>query len=106
MLAQYVEFTENNSDTTIDESDDNKPSIRTTTDRTWTSGQAITLPGLKWATDAYNTTYDDFSDEIDYTGLVKTLFDIDLGDDFNQNEEIDVAADLGYVKIDFKAVVS
>ncbi len=107
MLANYVEFTENNASTWVDESDEDKPSYRTTTDRTWVSGQAITLPGLKWGTSTDGGTYDSFTDSDGYIGLVSTLFGIDLSADtsWNQNEEIDVAAELGYVKIDFKATV-
>ena len=106
-LAEWVEFAENNSDTWTDYDDEMAPSYRTTTDRTWVSGEAITLPTLKWATDSDSgTTHDDFSDVESYKSIVKNFFDIDLEDDFDQNAEIDVAADLGYVKIDFKAVVA
>ena len=106
MLAEFIEFTENNADTWVDYSDDMAPSYRTTTDRTWVSGEAITLPGLKWGTGEDGGTYDSFTDSEGYKSIVYNMFNIELGDSWNQNEEIDVAADLGYVKIDFKATVN
>ena len=106
MLAKYVEFAKNNTSITTDA---DSVTYRTSTDLTWESGKAITLPSLKWATDSdTSSTYDNFTDEASYIQLVETLFQKTLSADsgWNNNEDVDIAADEGFVKIDFKATVT
>ena len=98
-LAEIVKF----SDTSVNNNvgtttiDGTRTAIRTSNAISWISGTAITLPALVWETDGEGyiatkgETYDTaYTDSAKYKHLIESLNGTELGDSWNQNEDIDV----------------